>query len=136
MLGRARDRTRSRPQGFRQRNFAHCVVRVLISVQSNPNRFTTTSHLRVSASAISWPFPIDRRLDQLLDVENDARANTRRYELAAALIATAPEDGDALLALLIAWRTSRVRDVVIGVKDAAQVIELPRHPPGRRRAGS
>ncbi|MSY83887.1 MAG: hypothetical protein F2693_04075 [Actinobacteria bacterium] len=87
-------------------------------------------------AAMSWPFPIDRRLDQLVKLANDVGANTRRHELAAALVASAPTDGRQLLEMLLTWRTSRVRDVVLGVEDAAQVIELPRHPPGRRRGAT
>lgn len=85
-------------------------------------------------SAFSWPFPADRRLDQLVEVANGAGANVRRNELASAIIASAPTDPDQLLRLVIAWRKSYVRDVVLGVDVAAQVVDIPRHPPGRRRA--
>jgi hypothetical protein len=85
-------------------------------------------------AAVSWPFPLDRRLDQLVELANQAGANTRRHELAAALVAAASPDGDALLGLVIAWRKSRVRHVVLDVPDAAQVVDIPRYPPGRRRS--
>lgn len=85
------------------------------------------------ASAISWPFPVDRRLDQLVELANQAGANTRRHELAAALVAAAKPDGEVLLRLVIEWRRSRVRDVVLDVPEAAQVVDIPRYPPGRRR---
>jgi hypothetical protein len=87
------------------------------------------------AASISWPFPFDRRLDQLVELANEAGANTRRNELAAALLAAARPDGEALLQLIIAYRKLRVRDVVLEVTDAAQVIDLPRYSPGRRRNG-
>ena len=87
-------------------------------------------------AAVSRPFPIDRRLDRLVKTANDVGANTKRHELAAALVASAPTDGRQLLEMLLKWRTSRVRDVVLGVEDAAQVVEFPRHPPGRRRGGA
>lgn len=42
-------------------------------------------------AAFSWPFPVDRRLDQLVEVANGAGAGVRRNELAAAIIAAAPQ---------------------------------------------
>lgn len=86
-------------------------------------------------ASVSWPFPLDRRLDQLVELANTAGANTRRNELAAALVSTADADGETLLQLVIAYRKLRVREVVLDVAEAAQVIELPRYPPGRRRSG-
>ena len=85
------------------------------------------------AAAVSWPFPVDRRLDQLVDLANQAGANTRRHELAAALVAAAPADDERLLELVIAWRKLLVRQVVLDVPEAAQAIDIPRYPPGRRR---
>lgn len=85
------------------------------------------------ASAISWPFPVDRRLDQLVELANEAGANTRRYELAAAVVAAVEPDGEALLRLVIEWRKMRVRKVVLDIPEAAQVVDIPRYSPGRRR---
>lgn len=84
-------------------------------------------------AALSWPFPLDRRLDQLVDLANQAGANTRRHELASALIASADPSGEKLLEIVIAWRKMLVRDIVLDVDHAAQVVDLPRYPPGRRR---
>jgi hypothetical protein len=36
--------------------------------------------------------------------------------------------------MVIDWRKSYVRDVVLGVDEAAQVVDIPKYPPGRRRA--
>jgi hypothetical protein len=100
-------------------------------VQLDANVVASTT---ISKSAgVSWPFPVDRRLDQLVTLANRAGANTRRNELAAALVATAPSDGAVLLDALIAWRKRTVREVVLGVDAAAQVVDLPRYSPGRRR---
>lgn len=87
-------------------------------------------------ASMAWPFPVDRRLDQLVELANEAGANTRRHELASALIAATPPDGDALLELVVAWRRMRVRQVVLDIDRAAQVVDLPRYPPGRRRRSS
>jgi len=88
----------------------------------------------VKPAAMSWPFPIDRRLDQLVDLANNSGANVRRNELAAALVAAAPAEPEQLLALVIAYRKTPVRDVVLDVDTAAQVVEIPRYRPGRRRS--
>ncbi|OBJ97436.1 hypothetical protein A5638_14800 [Mycolicibacterium fortuitum] len=85
-------------------------------------------------AAMSWPYPIDRRLDQLVELANAEGANVRRNELAAALVTAAPTDSAQLLALVIAYRKAYVRDVVVGVDNAAQVVEIPRYRPGRRRS--
>ncbi|TDO15020.1 hypothetical protein EV580_3160 [Mycobacterium sp. BK086] len=85
-------------------------------------------------AALSWPLPVDRRLDQLVEIANSAGANVRRNELAAALVVAASTDPEQLLQLVLQWRKRLVRDVVIGVDAAAQVLDLPRHGPGRRSA--
>lgn len=88
------------------------------------------------AAAISWPYPVDRRLDQLVESANDAGAGTRRNELAAALVAAASDEPDALLAMIIAFRKSAIKDVILDVSRSAAVVEIPRYRPGRRRAQS
>ncbi|QQW33523.1 hypothetical protein [Mycobacterium marinum] len=85
-------------------------------------------------SGVSWPFPVDRRLDQLVEVANAAGANVNRSELVAAIVAAAPDDPEQLLRMALDWRRCQVRDVVIGIGDAAKVVEIPRFRPGRRRA--
>jgi hypothetical protein len=84
-------------------------------------------------AALNWPFPVDRRLDQLMEVANEVGAATHRNELAAALIAASPTDGGQLLQLVIKWRQALTRDVVLDVEQAADLVELPRYRPGRRR---
>jgi hypothetical protein len=103
-------------------------------LQLDANR--QTSRTVPKPAAINWPFPVDRRLDQLVGLANEAGANVRRSELVAALVAAAPIDPEQLLQMIIAWRDSRVRDVIVGVDAAAQVIDIPRYPPGRRRASA
>ena len=84
-------------------------------------------------AALTWPLPADRRLDQLVDLANDAGAATRRNELAAAIIAASEADGDTLLGLVLRWRRARVAEVVLEAPDEHNVIHLPRFGPGRRR---
>lgn len=87
-------------------------------------------------AGISWPMPVDRRLDQLVEMANSIGAGTRRNELAAAILLAAASEPDQLLRSVLAWRTTRIRDVLIDVDTVAVVVELPRHRPGRRRQQS
>jgi hypothetical protein len=87
-------------------------------------------------AAIMWPLPADRRLDQLVELANEAGAATRRNELAAALVADATTSSEELLQLVLAWRRALVRDVVIDVPPGGDVTYLPRYGPGRRRRGN
>src|ERR1700739_2567847 len=84
-------------------------------------------------SGISWPLPADRRLDQLVDLANEAGAGTRRNELAAAIIAAADADGELLLRIVLKWRRALVRDVVVHTPQDSAVVYLPRYRPGRRK---
>lgn len=85
------------------------------------------------AAAISWPIAADRRLDQLVEIANEHGAATSRSELCAAIVAAVAADGDELLHLVLAWRTARVREVVLDVAEEAQLVLLPRFGPGRRK---
>lgn len=87
-------------------------------------------------AAVTWPLPIDRRLDQLVERANAAGAGTRRTELLAAIVAGATASGDELLQLVVRWRRSSVREVVLGVSAQADVVYLPRYRPGRRKGAA
>lgn len=92
------------------------------------------AHLAVpKAAAINWAMPADRRLDQLVDLANEAGASTSRAELAAAIVLATDPDERSLLQMIIRWRTVRVREVVLGIERDAEVVVLPRFGPGRRR---
>jgi hypothetical protein len=85
-------------------------------------------------AGLSWPLPADRRLDQLVDLANEAGAATRRNELAAAIIAAADSEGEALLQLVVRWRRALVSDVVLDTVPESDVVYLPRYGRGRRKA--
>jgi hypothetical protein len=87
-------------------------------------------------AGLSWPIPADRRLDQLVELANEAGAGTRRNELAAAIIATTEAEGEALLQLVLRWRRACVGDVVLSMTANSEIVYLPRYGPGRRRADS
>ena len=84
-------------------------------------------------AGLTWPIPADRRLDQLVELANEAGAGTRRNELAAAIVAAAEADAEALLRLVLQWRRSKVRDVIVDPPQEASVIHFPRYGPGRRK---
>ncbi len=88
------------------------------------------------AASITWPLPADRRLDQLVQLANDAGAATHRNELTAALVAAASPDSEGLLQLILSWRRAVVKDVVVDVPADAEVIFLPRYGPGRRKTSA
>jgi hypothetical protein len=84
-------------------------------------------------AGLTWPIPADRRLDQLVELANEAGAGTRRNELAAAIVAATEADGEVLLHLVLQWRRSRIRDVIINPPLESSVIHFPRYGPGRRK---
>jgi|ERR1700733_10679245 hypothetical protein len=85
-------------------------------------------------AGLTWPMPADRRLDQLVELANEAGAGTRRNELAAAIVAATEADGEVLLRLVLRWRRARVREVIVNPPSDSSVIHLPRYGPGRRKA--
>ena len=81
-------------------------------------------------STLSWSAAVDHRLDQL--VARASGAGAERSDLLAALVAAAPDDGEALDRLVLNWRRRTVREVVLDIPPEATGVRLPRHPPGRR----
>jgi hypothetical protein len=85
-------------------------------------------------AGLSWPIPADRRLDQLVELANEAGAATRRNELAAAIIASTEAEEELLLQLVLRWRRASVGAVVLDVTPESEIVYLPRYGPGRRKA--
>ena len=85
---------------------------------------------------ITWPAPIDKRINDLCDAAKDAgEADTlSRGEMVAALVLAAPLDGDRLVELLRTLRKATVRESLVRQpeKDEAKVIVLQQRRPGRR----
>ena len=92
-------------------------------------------HAIPKQAGISWAIPADRRLDQLVELANDAGAGTRRNELAAAIVAATEADRELLLQIVLRWRRALTREVVLDTSPSSDVVYLPRYGPGRRRAG-
>ncbi len=83
-------------------------------------------------AAISWPLPVDAKLDRFLADARDAGERTSRRELLAALVAVSQMTGDELGNALRAYRRSRVRDL-LAVEREDNVVPIKRHAPGPRR---
>ena len=82
-------------------------------------------------AAISWPLPVDMRLEGLLAQADAAGENTSRKELAAAIIASTKLT-DAQLGKLLRWyRKVRVRGL-LAVPDVDNVVHFTRRKPGPR----
>lgn len=85
------------------------------------------------AASLNWPLPADRRLDQLVELANEAGAATRRNEMAAAIIAAQEPNPELLLQLVLRWRRVRVADVVVEARPESGIVYLPLYGPGRRK---
>lgn len=89
------------------------------------------------ASAVSWPLPVDRRLDELLERLRLAGERTTRKELAAAILFSCPTDAEDLGQVLRAYRTATAADALVAdLSESSNVISIERHRPGPRARGS
>ena len=83
-------------------------------------------------AALTWPIPLDEHLDRLRDQVEIVGERTTRRELVAAIVFAAPNDSNALAALLRAYRLATV--AALGLAAAGEnVIELASKKPGPRR---
>jgi hypothetical protein len=84
-------------------------------------------------AGISWPLPVDAKLEDLLKTARAVGERTSRREIVAAIIAMAEFDGQKLSELLRRYRLARVGDV-LQPSDTSNVVRFTYHPPGPRRA--
>lgn len=85
--------------------------------------------------AISWPLPVDMKLERLLVSATDAGENTSRKEIVAALVAFASVDGNELGELLRRYRLAEVGGILPGESDGdgdADVLHFKARKPGPR----
>ncbi len=87
-------------------------------------------------AAITWPIPLDNRLDGLVALADEAGQKTTRKELAAAIILQAPRDGDALAELVTKYRKARVSDVCPPNTSQKNIIPFQVRRPGPRPRSS
>jgi hypothetical protein len=83
-------------------------------------------------AAITWPIPLDNFLDRLVSLADEAGQKTSRKELAASILLDAPRDGDALAALVTAYRKAKVADVCPTPNESENVIAFRIKRPGPR----
>ncbi len=81
-------------------------------------------------AGISFPSPIHERLSALVDVANDAGANTCRKEVVAALVLAAAGNGQELSELVRSYRQARARDAFVRPEAGADILVFRRHKPG------
>jgi hypothetical protein len=86
-------------------------------------------------AAVSWPLPVDARLDELLAQAEAAGENTSRKELAAAIIALTRVTDAQLGRLLRRYRKAKVRDLV-SLPEGENVVPFMTHRPGPRTSSS
>src|SRR5689334_1965029 len=86
-------------------------------------------------AAVSWPLPVDARLDELLAQADLAGENTSRKELVAAIIATTRLSDEELGRLLRQYRRAKVRDLV-SLPEGENVVPFVKHKPGPRRSSA
>lgn len=80
------------------------------------------------------PRPISHRLDLLVEQAKSDGERTHRNELVAALIQSAPEEGEALSHLIRDYRRASARAAVaVGGRRPANVLALPKQRPGPRK---
>ena len=84
-------------------------------------------------AGISWPLPVDVKLERFLTRARERGERTSRREIAAAIMAFAEYDDDGLDSLLRRYRVAMVGDV-LEPADHTNVIPFAKHGPGPRRS--
>lgn len=82
--------------------------------------------------AVSWPFPVDQRLDGLRAAVEREGVRTSRKQLLAAIVFCCDADGEALAGMLRRYLKGTARDAVLDATEADNVLRLPRHRSGPR----
>jgi hypothetical protein len=83
-------------------------------------------------AGISWPLPVDAKLEELLKAARSVGERTSRREIVAAIIAMANYSGEELSNLLRSYRLARVGEVLQS-SDTSNVVKFTQHGPGPRR---
>jgi hypothetical protein len=87
-------------------------------------------------AGISWPLPVDAKLEQLLQTAREVAERTSRREIVAAIIAMDTNyTGDELSKLLRRYRLARVGDV-LGQPDKSNVVPFIHRNSGPRTGGA
>lgn len=85
-------------------------------------------------AAVTWPLPVDARLDELLAQAEAAGENTSRRELVAAIIGSTRLTDVQLGRMLRRYRTAKVHDLIL-FPEGENVVPFVKHKPGPRTSG-
>ena len=88
--------------------------------------------MRAKGRVDLWPIPLDGLLDRLLVLVDEAAQKTSRKELAAAIVFSAPRDGEALAQMLMNYRRATVADVAPQGSEGENVVPFRIRRPGPR----
>jgi hypothetical protein len=84
-------------------------------------------------AGISWPLPVDAKLEHLLQLARSVGEPTSRREIVACILTLAEVDGpDHLSEMLRRYRRMKVRDMP-SASDESNVVEFKSYGPGPRR---
>ena len=93
------------------------------------DRALRIEHCPAVQTNVRWPFPVDQRLNELLERLADVGAECTRSQLVAALVAAAPSEADKLKTLLEDYRRQTAGAVVL--QSSGPLVAADRRP-GRR----
>jgi hypothetical protein len=100
---------------------------------ADPSEIERNSHIEscpVVQTNVSWPAPVDQRLDELLEkFVAFSAGEISRSKLLAAIVAATPSTGSELQKLVKRYRALTAGDVVL--QEAGPITLRPRRP-GRR----
>jgi hypothetical protein len=83
-------------------------------------------------AGLSFPIPLDQRIDSLCELADEEGAATSRKELVAALILDAPAQPKRLAALIKTYRKAAARNAAINPAGEGNVLHFQPRKPGRR----
>lgn len=83
------------------------------------------------------PFPVDERLELLMEVAGESGYPASRKDIVAALILQASDEGRELGKLLTKFRSAKAKEAEVGTRpDSTVLVEKVRKPGPRRRRGA
>jgi hypothetical protein len=85
-------------------------------------------------AGISWPLPVDAKLEHLLQLARSVGEPTSRREIVACILTLFEvDDPDRLSGMLRNYRRMKVRDMPSASNNDSNVVEFKSHGPGPRR---
>jgi hypothetical protein len=81
-------------------------------------------------AGLSFPIPINQRIDLLCDLADEEGIETSRKDLVAALVLAAEPNPRKLAAAIQRYRKARAREAAVGPGDEENVLRLQVRKPG------